>query len=202
MVIFGFDIHPTASIGLSLVAPFRTLRMGPYARIGHLNVARGMDTIVLGPEANVGHLNWIYAEPSGSEHLRHETDRRTELVLEEGAGLTSRHLVDCSAPVTLGRYCLVAGYHTQMVTHGIDMGENRQRTRPITVGEYSMVGTRCVLIGGASLPPRSALGAASMLRQPFEQQGTLYSGVPAVARGTLDRESKFFARRRHARRPV
>ena len=43
--LLGYDIHETATIGLSIIVPYKRLVMRSGARIGHLNLARGMDSI-------------------------------------------------------------------------------------------------------------------------------------------------------------
>ncbi len=192
--LLGYDIHPTATIGLSIIAPSKRLVMRGGARIGHLNLARGMDSIELGEGASISHLNWIYGIPSHASYLQHEAGRRSELVLEEGAGITRRHLVDCSNTVRVGRYALIAGYSTQILTHAIDLHEGRQGTRRVVIGEASMVGTRCLVLGGAVLPAFSALGAGSTLRSAFEETHRIYSGVPAKAVADVPRDAKFFKR--------
>jgi len=93
--LFGYAISKEARIGLSIVIPFERLAMGPGARIGHLNLIRGMDAVILDPSSAIGHLNWIYGIPTYFHHLAHEPDRVAQLVLEEGAVITCRHMVDC-----------------------------------------------------------------------------------------------------------
>ncbi|MFA4928239.1 MAG: hypothetical protein WC558_06965 [Patulibacter sp.] len=190
----GYSIDPTARIGFSIVVPYRTLRLGPGAKIGHLNLMRGMDAVRLGENAVIAHLNWIYAIPMHFRHLSHEKERRAELVLEDGAGVTRRHLIDCSNTVSLGRNALIAGYGTQVLTHAIDLGEGKQGSRPVLIGESSMVGTRAVILGGSVLPGFSALGAGSVLRSVYERQHRIYSGVPATDVAPVDPSSEFFRR--------
>lgn len=192
--LFGYRIHPTATIGLSIVAPYVTLEMGPGARIGHLNLMRGMDTITLGRAATIAHLNWVYGIPGHYSHLQHEAGRRSELVLEHGAGVTRRHLIDCSNTVRIESMALVAGYGTQILTHAIDLTQSQQGTKPVTIGRAAMVGTRSVILGGAKLPPFSALGAGSTLRNAYEDPYTVYSGVPARPAGKLPEDAAFFTR--------
>ncbi len=176
--LFGYHIHPTARIGRSIVA-VSELEMGPAARIGDLNLVRGLDRLAMGPDSVIGRGNWITAIPRGSEHLAHEGDRRPELLIGTCSGLSSRHLLDCSNTVRIGDYSGLVGYASQLITHQIDMRNARQSTQPITIGDFCMVGTRSILLGGAVLPDRSALGAGSMLRSVFTEQQVIYSGVPA-----------------------
>ena len=62
-------------------------------------------------------------------------------------------LFDCTTPISFDRFAVVAGHHSQFFTHGIDVTANLQRSQPITVGEYSMVGTRCTLLARGRVSP-------------------------------------------------
>ena len=165
-VVFGFKISRSARIGFSIVAP-GSLRLASQSSIGHLNFIRGMDLVDLGRGSLISHLNWIYGM---SAHQVSSCDGPSALILKEGAGITRRHLIDCSAPVTLGRFSLVAGYGSQILAHSIDLSKNRQEARSIDIGDYAFVGTRSVILGGASLPSYSALGAGSALRSDFNDE--------------------------------
>jgi serine acetyltransferase len=191
--LFGYEFAPSARIGLAIVAS-RRVRMADGSYIGHGTVARGMDNLDLGPHARIGPMNWIYAIPSDSKYLAHESERRPELVLHQRAGITSRHLVDCSGSVTLDAGALVAGYRSQIISHQLDIQRNRQSTRPIHLGRCSMVGTGSIVLGGSRLPACSVLGAGSTLRSAFEEPHGLYSGVPAQRVAELPATSRFFIR--------
>lgn len=194
--LLGYEIHPSARIGLSIVIPYKRLVMGEASHIGHANLVRGMNDVVIGPRASIGHLNWIYAIPADCADLAHEPERRPELILEKGAEITTRHMIDCSSTVQLGVGALVAGHRSQIITHGIDLRRNRQSTKPIAIGKCSMTGTSSTLLGGSSLPDYSVLGAGSMLRSAFSDTHSLYSGVPAKRVSQLEEDAEFFLRDR------
>jgi acetyltransferase-like isoleucine patch superfamily enzyme len=193
--IFGYEIHPSARIGFSIIAPYARLELAEGARIGHLNVARGMDTISLGKGAIIGRLNWIYAIPGHFDELAHETDRVSELVLGEEAAIASRHIVDCSCSVNIREFATIGGHRSQILTHAADLRESRVVTLPIEVGAYSLVGSGAILLGGSRLPAFSALGAGSTLRDDFSQTHTIYSGVPAVPSARIDESNAWFHRK-------
>jgi serine acetyltransferase len=142
--------------------------------------------------AGISHLNWISGVPDNAPYFPTQYGRQSRLLIEEGGGVTRRHWVDCTDTVHIGRYSMVAGVGSQIFTHGVDMQENEQRARPVTIGPHSMVGSRAVLLGGAELPGFSALGAGSTLRSAFEETHSIYSGVPAVRVGSIDPEAKYF----------
>ena len=193
--VLGFELDPSARIGFSVVIPTDRLAMHAASYIGHLSIARGMDTIIMGPRARIGNLNWIYGISRDAPGLSHEPGRKSELIMESDAVITHRHLLDCSNVIHLHRGAAVVGYRTQIITHGLSTSKTvRQYTRPITIGEFSMVGTGCVLVGGAYLPGYSALGAGSVLRSAFSETHGIYSGVPATRASNIPADSPFFAR--------
>jgi acetyltransferase-like isoleucine patch superfamily enzyme len=192
---FGYKIHPTAKIGLAWVFPVK-LTMEEGTRIDHFNVAVNLDRIEMKRKSKIGRGNWITGFPlrSTSKHFQHQTDRRPELFLGEESAITKNHHLDCTDRITIGRFTTIAGYQSQLLTHSIDVLHNRQDSAPITIGEYCFVGTNVVILGGASLPSRSVLGAKSLLNKSFSQEWMLYGGVPAKAISDVPKEAGYFTR--------
>jgi acetyltransferase-like isoleucine patch superfamily enzyme len=192
---FGYDIHPSARIGLSWIFPGK-LVMGIGSKIDHLTVAINLDRLVMGEKSKIGRGNWITGFPtnSTSRHFRHKLDRKAELHLGEFAAITKNHHIDCTDSITIGRFTTIAGYNSQLLTHSIDIYESRQDCAGITIGEYAFVGTNVVILGGASLPSYSVLGAKSLLNKGYTDEWMLYAGVPAKATSDLPRYAKYFTR--------
>ncbi len=191
---FGYKIHPTARIGLAWVFPSRLI-MEEGAAVGHLTVCKNIDLLHLKAHSVIGRGNWITGFPLGpSPHFAHQSDRRPELVLDEHSAVTHRHLIDCTNSVKIGRFTTVAGFQSQIITHWIDIQENRQTSAPIQIGNYCFVGTNSVLIGGSVLPDFCVLGAKSLLNKAFSDSYQLYGGVPARPIQTISRDSKYFQR--------
>src|SRR5262249_18822700 len=128
-------------------------------------------------------------------HFSHKQDRKPVLTMGEHAAITNRHLIDCTDLVSVGRFTIVAGFQSQIITHSIDLQENRQSCSPVSIGEYCFVGTNCVILGGTTLPDYSILGAKSLLNQSFAESYQLYGGVPARPIKALAAEYKFFSRK-------
>ena len=192
--LFGFSLHPTSRIGFAWIAP-RHLVMEEQSRIGHLNFCKNLDLLHLGPGAMIGQLNWITGFPSGhSRHFAHQADRRPELILGAHAGISSRHLFDCTARIRIGAYATVAGFRSQLLTHSIDLAVGRQSSEPIEIGDYCFVGTDSVLLGGSVLPHHSVLGAKSLLNKKHETPFQLYAGVPAKIVKELPENLAYFRR--------
>lgn len=193
--VFGYEIHPTARIGLAWVFP-RHLSMGPHSRIDHLNVAIYLDRIRIGQNSSVGRRNWITGFPTQtvSEHFAHQPDRVPELVIGDHAAVTKNHHLDCTHALHIGDFSTVAGYHSQFLTHSIDLEKNRQSSAPIKIGNHCFVGTKVVVLGGASLPDRSVLGACALLTTDQKQSDHLYTGIPATPTKKLSDDLAYFHR--------
>ena len=192
---FGFQIHPTARIGLSWIFP-QTLVMEANTRIDHLTVAINLSRIEMKQNSIIGRGNWITGFPlhSDSLHFRHQENRNPELVMGESSAITKNHHIDCTDRIIIGRFSTIAGYGSQLLTHSIDLVNSRQDSSPITIGEYCFVGTNVVVLGGSNLPSRSVLGAKSLLSKAFTTEWTLYGGVPAKAITEISKDAKYFTR--------
>ena len=192
---FGYQIHPTARIGLAWIYPAKLI-MAEGARIGHLNVAINLDLIDMGAKASMARGNWITGFPTktSSKHFAHQADRQSVLIIGECAAITKYHHIDCTSMISIGRFSTVAGYRSQFLTHSINVIENRQDSAPISIGEYTFVGTNVVMLGGAQLPARSVLGAKSMLNKAYTDEWTLYGGVPAKPLQPIPADAKYFTR--------
>jgi acetyltransferase-like isoleucine patch superfamily enzyme len=191
---FGDSLHPTSRIGLAWIFP-RRLVMEEGSRIGHFTLCKNIDLLHLGAHAIVGQLNWITGFPSGSSrHFAHQLDRRPELIIESHAGISSRHLIDCTARVRIGAFATVGGFRSQLLTHSIDFAAGRQTAEPIEIGEYSFTGTNSVLLGGSVLPHHSVLGAQSLLNRKWDEPYRLYAGVPAKPVKELATDLQYFQR--------
>ena len=191
---FGYSIHPSSRIGFAWIFP-KKLVMEEGSRIGHLTLCKNIDLLHLGAHAVVGQLNWITGFPSGaSRHFAHQPDRHPELIIETHAGISSRHLIDCTARVRIGAFATIGGFRSQLLTHSIDFAAGRQTAEPIDIGEYSFTGTNSVVLGGSNLPHHSILGAQSLLNKKWDEPYRLYEGVPAKPVKELAADLEYFRR--------
>jgi serine acetyltransferase len=191
---FGYRLHPTSRIGLSWVFP-KELVMEEHSRIGHLTVCKGLALVHLKANAMIGNLNWVTGFPQGdSRFFQHRLDRRAALMLDEHAAITHRHLFDCTDLVTVGKFATVAGYHSKVLTHTIDLRANKQTCEPVSIGSYCFVGTNCVLLSGSALPDNSVLAAGAVLTKSHSGSFQLYAGVPARPVKELSADLAYFNR--------
>ena len=192
--VYGYQIHPTARIGCSWIFP-RQLLLREHASIGHANVAIHLERIELGAHARIDRSNWITGFPrTDARHFSHRVDRDPALVVGDHAAITKHHHLDCTDRIEIGAFTTIAGYASQLMTHSIDLAENRQDAAPIVIGEYCFVGTNVVVLGGARLPARSVLGAKALLNKSYEVTETLYGGVPARPLKRIPSDDKYFSR--------
>jgi acetyltransferase-like isoleucine patch superfamily enzyme len=192
--IYGYEIHPTARIGLAWIFPER-LVMAEGAYIGHLNVAIRLGRIELGPHALIHRSNWITGVPPGDvRHFRHVPNRDPALVMGAHAAITKSHHIDCCDRIEIGAFTTVGGYQSQFLTHGIDLQRNRQDAAPITIGTHCFIGTNVVILAGSRLPDRSVLGAKALLNKAHEKPDWIYGGVPAVPIQPVAADAAYFRR--------
>jgi acetyltransferase-like isoleucine patch superfamily enzyme len=192
----GFRIARTARIGFS-VLNVRNLVMGERALIGHLTYAKGASSLVIEDDGILGHLNWVTAYPEDKvEFFGHCQGRKAILIIRQHGAITSRHMIDCTGSIEIGAFAIVGGWGSQIVTHSIDYAVPRQDAAAISVGAYSFVGSRSILLMGSKLPDRSILAAGSVYGLKGEHPSGLYSGLPAKFVRELDAETGFFHRER------
>jgi acetyltransferase-like isoleucine patch superfamily enzyme len=194
-LIFKYDLHPKSSIGFSWIYPSHLI-MEEGSKIGHFNIAIHLDKIVMKKHSSIGRSNWItgFSSKKTTRHFQHQPGRNSVLMMHEGAAITKHHHIDCTSPVSIGKFTTIAGYYSQLLTHSIDIIESRQDSHPISIGDYCFVSTNVVILGGAQLPDYSVLGAKSLLNKKLNQPYALYAGQPAVFVKTIDKEAKYFTR--------
>ncbi|MCL7988652.1 hypothetical protein M8998_11955 [Sphingobacterium sp. lm-10] len=194
-LIWKYDIHPKARIGLAYVFP-KHLVMKEGSKIDHFTVGIHVDLIHLEVKSKIGRSNWITGFPLGtkSKHFKHQLLRKSELVIGSNSAITKNHHIDCTNSIKIGSFSTIAGYNSQFLTHSVDVYENRQHSEPIEIGDYTFVGTNVTVLGGAILPSHSVLGAKSLLNKRFEETWMLYSGIPAKPIKDIDPSAKYFSR--------
>jgi acetyltransferase-like isoleucine patch superfamily enzyme len=192
----GYRIHKTAFISrFAAVFPER-LEMGPNARIGSFTVCKGLNLLQLEERATIGARNWISAHPlrAGDQHFALDPGRKPQLLVGRHAAITSQHIIDCTDEVRIGPFSTLAGFRSQILTHSIDLGQSRQRCKPVHIGSYCFLGTACVLLAGSRFPDRSVLGANSLLLSALDATDYLYGGSPAKPLKPIEPGSKYFSR--------
>ncbi len=193
--LLGFSLIGNARIGFSILGAKRVV-LNEGASIGHLNYFRGLDLVDLATSASIGNMNWITGEMSVFSRSQSVATHSASLALGEGAAISNRHYIDCNASITLGRFSTFAGVRSQLFTHSIDLNKNIQRVAPVEIGEYSFVGSGCLVLPGAVLPSRSVLSAGSVLRRGLLKSSSsgVYTGNPAMLERDIPENAMYFKR--------
>jgi acetyltransferase-like isoleucine patch superfamily enzyme len=191
--LLGWDVHPTAYIGPSLILVSR-LTMGPGSSIGPLNVVRGLEELRLAEGAKIAERNWVSGFPLGFEPFEHSPNRNPALILGRYAEITVGHKIDCSDRVELRDHAVIAGFQTTILTHSLDLIRDRHMTQPVEIGEHSAVMTDCILNSGTRVPAHCIVSAGSVVNTKLTEEYTFYSGNPARAERTLPETMGFFQR--------
>ena len=192
--VFGWEIDKSAHIGLSYIHG-KKVKIGANVHIGHFNLIKNLENFEMGEESSIGSRNRLGAMNFGAnKHYHNETDRRQEFIIGRASAVTARHYFDCNNTIRIGDFTIIAGFGTAFFTHSVNIEENIQETKPITIGSHCMVGMGSIITKGAVLPNCSVLAANSTLHKSFDDEHMLYSGVPAKPVKALDKDSKYFHR--------
>lgn len=194
--VFGYKIHHTAKIGISVILADR-LVMGPGSRIGNLNFIKRARLVYIGVGSRVGDRNVIGGSPVGSEvRFRQDAKRRRDFVLEKEAAVTSGHHFDCTERIRVGAFSIIGGYSSQLLTHSVHIVSGEQRCSGIDISRYAFVGTRAIILPGATLARGTVVGAGSTVAGVMREKYCLISGVPAVVVRRYTGREVYFTRKR------
>ena len=191
--LFGFDVSADAQIGFSLIV-CQNLIIGSGAIIGHMNVVRGNMTLRMKPKARIGQFNWITSGNTDPRFFQ-GLDRHSELVMGEESSITSRHVLDCTDRIEIGRLTTVAGYRSTIITHGIDYRTAKQSCQPIKIGDLCLFGSNVIVLMGVTVANRSVVGAGSVVANSTDKELGLWVGAPARRVRDLTGDEAYFTRR-------
>jgi acetyltransferase-like isoleucine patch superfamily enzyme len=190
--LLGFDVSRDAYIGLSLVM-CENLLLEEGVIIGHLSVVKGNMTLHMKARSTIGQFNWITGGNPNPSYFK-GCDRRPGLVLGEETSITSRHILDCTDGITIGRFTTLAGYRSVILAHGIDYRASKQDCKPINIGDYCLIGSNVTILMGVQVANRTIIGAGSLVAESIEKDLGVWGGVPARRIKELSGEEGYFRR--------
>ena len=165
------EIGDDVSIGhLNIFARTDKLSIGEHTRIGVLNIFRGGDEIRIGRYCEILRLNEINSIPDPD--VVNEIDPR--FIMGDGSMMGASHKIDFTDKVEFGKRVILGGRNSSVWTH------NRQSTLPVTIGDYSYVGSEIRIAPGGAIPARCIVGIGSVITKKFTAENKLIAGVPAV----------------------
>jgi acetyltransferase-like isoleucine patch superfamily enzyme len=181
------EIGDDSQIGhLNVVIGVKELTLGDHVRIGHLNIIRGGDEVNLGRYSELLRLNEINSIPEPD--VVNPVDPRFSL----GAGsiVTAGHKIDFTDRVQIGRRTIIGGRNSSVWTH------NRQRTLPVSIGDFAYVGSEVRVAPGGCIPSRCIVGIGAVITGKVESEGWLIGGVPAKPIKELSADDRFLIERK------
>ncbi len=206
--LFGYRIGKRVRLGLSIIDA-RECEIADDVRVGHFNLIVGVGRLFVGDHAHVGFLNLIrggdevslgrYAEVLRMNQINSIPDpdvvnpTEPRFSLGDGAIVTAGHKIDFTDRVSIGRRTILGGRNSSLWTH------NRQRTRPIEIGELSYIGSEIRVAPGGVIPSRCIVGIGSVVTKELEGEYLLIAGVPARIVKPLSEEDRFLIE--HKTRP-
>lgn len=185
--LLGHKIHPTARIGMSFLKCDH-IYMDRNSRIGHLNIIRvrklllrekafiqsknrirGPINILMRREAAIARDNSIYrGNPPiclGVATLR----------LDELGQVISKHHLDCTKSISIGKNSTIGGLGTQFWTHGFmhaTTGRRRIRVEgEIIIGDNVYVGSRCIFNPGVRIGNSISIGSNASVAKSLHEPG-------------------------------
>jgi acetyltransferase-like isoleucine patch superfamily enzyme len=208
--VLGWDLHPGSRVGVCILRAGH-VRLGAGAHIGSanvidlpgrleldegawigtLNVIRGCEAVRLGAGASIAYQNWVSGPSRATGLYPHSPDRRPECTLGAHASVVRQHRVECSDAVTIGAYTVLAGVRTQVLTHGIDVMANVQRTAPVEIGAYGLVGSGSIIQSGSQVPDKTVVAPGAVVHGRPGDPEQLIGGVPARPLSRLDGAAYF-----------
>lgn len=197
---FGYRIGKRAHIGLSIIDAtecvienevrighfniilgVKKLSIGDHVRIGHLNIIRGGDEVRIGRYAEIIRMNEINSIPDPDVVNPIEP----KFLLGDGSIVTTGHKIDFTDRVEIGRRTILGGRNSSLWTH------NRQRTRPITIGSFTYIGSEIRVAPGSSIPSRCIVGIGAVITGKLTDEYCLIGGVPAKTIKQLNSDDQF-----------
>ena len=184
------EIAADTRIGhLNLIIRVKNLRIDDHVRIGHLNIIRGGDEVRLGRFSEIIRMNEINSIPD--PEVVNEIDPRFSL--GDGSVITTGHKIDFTDRVEIGRRTIIGGRNSSLWTH------NRQRTRPLSIGSFTYVGSEIRMAPGSAIPSKCIVGMGSVITGRLTEEERLIAGVPAKSIKELSAEDKFLIERKTRR---
>jgi acetyltransferase-like isoleucine patch superfamily enzyme len=183
----GCEIGDDTRIGhLNVVIGVQHLMLGDHVRIGHLNIIRGGDEVIFGRYSELIRMNEINSIPDPD--VVNPVDSR--IVIGPGSIITTGHKIDFTDRVEIGLRVIIGGRNSSIWTH------NRQRTKPISIGDFAYVGSEIRMAPGAAIPARCIVGIGSVIVGKIDVEGWLVGGVPAKPLKQLSAEDLFLIERK------
>ncbi|WP_373032501.1 hypothetical protein [Sulfurovum sp.] len=183
----GWKIAPHVKIGFSYIC-VKHVSLGEKSSVGHGNYIKvdclyleesayiqkfnqiyGPLIVVLKKQAAIGNLNKIV-------RAKHPVSwGHSMLKLGELSKVTSKHTIDCMRPVVFGDFSTLAGYNSQIWSHGFMhalTGPGRYRVDgSISIGDNVYIGSGSILNPGIKIVNGVIIGSNSSISKSLLKSG-------------------------------
>jgi len=191
LTLLGWKIKGRVRIGFSYISA-KKVSLSDGVVVGHGNLIK-VDGIFLSEQAEIQHFNRIVGPflcvlkkraCIGTFNLiKRATKRvvwgRSMLKLGILTKVTSHHVIDCSRPVFIGDYSILAGRGSQLWTHGYvhaPVGAERFRVDGgIKIGSNVYIGSSSVFNPGVRVVDHVSIGAHSSVAKSLLKSGLYVS---------------------------
>jgi acetyltransferase-like isoleucine patch superfamily enzyme len=169
IVVKNIKLEINSSIGHGNFIKVDSLYLGESAHIQKLNQIQGPLIVILQKQAAIGNQNKIVRakKPVSWGH--------SMLKLGELSKITSRHTIDCMRPVIFGNFSILAGYSSQVWSHGFvhaQQGSDRYRVDgSISIGNNVYIGSASIINPGIKIGDGITVGSSSSVSRSLLQPG-------------------------------
>jgi acetyltransferase-like isoleucine patch superfamily enzyme len=160
-----------------LLANVRRMEVEAGASIAFGSVFRNLELLRLAESATIGSWNWVTAAAMFAPFDAGLGEG--SLVVGASTAITSRHYLDCTGGITLGRMTTIAGVRSTWFTHRINLAESVQFSAGTWVGDHCFTASGVQVGPGVTIASDSVVAMGSVVTRSLDQQGRLYGGVPA-----------------------
>jgi len=193
--IFKYQIGKNVTIGLSWIK-VNQLSLGDNVIIRHFNRFKNIPEVIIGDFTIIGMGNTF---TSTSEFTNPEGMSRRgnchKLVIGSHSSITIGHYLDIQDFLSIGSFTTIAGKGSVFFTHYIDIASNTQSCKPITIGNYCMLGSGVQFVPGAAIADCSVVGMGSVVTRPHRETHVFLAGNPASIIHTLSEDALYFKRK-------
>ena len=192
--VFGYKIGRRVKIGWSWIN-VDTLEIGDYVVIGNLNRFKNTPVVQIGDYTRIGFGNTFTStyEFTNPQRIMIKGNR-PELIIGRHCGISMLHYFDVQDRLSIGSYATIAGMGSVFFTHYLDVINATQTTRPITIGQYCMIGSNARCVPGAGVADCSVVAMGTVLTKAFPDTHVMIGGNPGVVIRKLPKDAAYFRR--------
>lgn len=155
-----------ARIGIANWIQCGTFRMGSKASIGRFNAFRMLSHFEMGNRSIVRAKNRFFGTLPGISPYKDQEI----VVIGRDSIITTHHSFDVADEISIGDDVTFAGSGTQVWTHGFDLDHVKIQS-PVHIGSRCYIGSRAMILAGASICDEVAIGAGCIVSAPIREAG-------------------------------